>query len=89
MLEGGSGDDRLRGGDGSDVFRFYRSEGLSTDTITDFGADDLIELVDDTGEATAAAQIMDGANGSTVTWDELTIVLEGSYINYDDINPIP
>jgi Ca2+-binding RTX toxin-like protein len=88
LLIGGSGDDILTGGDGSDVFRFYRSEGLSTDTIKDFDANDLIELVDDTGEASVAAQITDGANGSTVTWDELTIVFEGAYINYDDINPI-
>ena len=46
----------------------------------------LIELVDDTG-AQAVAQITSDANGSTVTWDELTIVLD-VVIDYDDINPI-
>ena len=48
VLTGGSGDDTLTGGAGDDVFRFYASEGLSTDVITDFGAGDSIELVDDT-----------------------------------------
>ena len=62
------------------------SEGLSTDVITDFGAGDSIELVDDTGSP-AAAQITSDASGSTVTWDELTIVLD-VVIDYDDINPI-
>ena len=40
VLTGGSGDDTLTGGAGDDVFRFYSSEGLSTDVITDFGAGD-------------------------------------------------
>ena len=88
VIVGGSGNDELWGHGGADVFRFYRGEGVSTDTIKDFGAGDSIELFDDTGGATVAAQITDGANGSTVTWDELTIVFEGAYINYDDINPI-
>ena len=88
VLIGGEGNDTLLGGTGADVFRFYRSEGLSTDTIKDFGAGDSVELVDDTGESAVTAQITDGVNGSTVTWDELTIVFEGAYINYDDINPI-
>ena len=68
------------------MFRFYASEGLGTDVITDFGAGDSIELVDDTGSS-ATAQITSDANGSTVTWDELTIVLD-VVIDYDDINPI-
>lgn len=86
VLTGGSGDDTLTGGAGDDVFRFYASEGLSTDVITDFSAGDSIELVDDTGSS-AVAQITSDANGSTVTWDELTIVLD-VVIDYDDINPI-
>ena len=86
VLTGGAGDDTLTGGAGDDVFRFYSSEGLSTDVITDFSAGDSIELVDDTG-AQATAQITSDASGSTVTWDELTIVLD-VVIDYDDINPI-
>ena len=86
VLTGGSGDDTLTGGAGDDVFRFYASEGLSTDVITDFSAGDSIELVDDIGSS-AVAQITSDANGSTVTWDELTIVLD-VVIDYDDINPI-
>ena len=54
--------------------------------ITDFSAGDSIELVDDTG-AQATAQITSDAGGSTVTWDELTIVLD-VVIDYDDINPV-
>ena len=87
-LIGGAGDDRLSGGSGDDVFRFYRSEGLSTDTITDFSAGDSIELVNDTGEEELSFQITNYDNQSTITYDELTIVFEGVYINYDDINPI-
>ena len=68
------------------MFRFYASEGLSTDVITDFSAGDSIELVDDTGSS-AVAQITSDASGSTVTWDQLTIVLD-VVIDYDDINPI-
>ena len=32
-------------------------------------------------------QITTDADGSTVTWDDLTIVLDVN-VNYDDINPI-
>ena len=87
ILTGGDGDDTLTGGDGADVFRFYSSEGPSTDTITDFGAGDSIELIDDTTGEVAQAQITTDASGSTVTWDDLTIVLDVN-VNYDDINPI-
>ena len=87
VLTGGDGDDTLTGGDGADVFRFYSSEGPSTDTITDFGAGDSIELIDDTTGEVAQAQIATDASGSTVTWDELTIVLDVT-VDYDDINPI-
>ena len=84
VLTGGSGDDTLTGGAGDDVFRFYASEGLSTDVITDFSAGDSIELVDDTG-AQATARITSDVSGSTVIWDELTIVLD-VVIDHDDID---
>ena len=84
VLIGGEGDDTL-GGTGADVFRFYRSEGLSTDTITDFGAGDSIELVDDTARLQLRLSDHDGFNGSTVTWDDDDRV---RWLNYDDINPI-
>ena len=88
VLTGGDGDDTLTGGDGADVFRFYSSEGPSTDVITDFTVgQDSIELIDDTTGEVAQAQITTDASGSTVTWDELTIVLNVN-VNYDDINPI-
>ena len=88
VLTGGDGDDTLTGGDGADVFRFYSSEGASTDVITDFTVgEDSIELIDDTTGEVAQAQITTDASGSTVTWDELTIVLDVT-VNYDDINPI-
>ena len=88
VLTGGDGDDTLTGGDGADVFRFYSSEGASTDVITDFTVgEDSIELIDDTTGEVAQAQITTDASGSTVTWDELTIVLDVN-VNYDDINPI-
>ena len=88
VLTGGDGDDTLTGGDGADVFRFYSSEGVSTDVITDFTVgEDSIELIDDTTGEVAQAQITTDASGSTVTWDELTIVLDVN-VNYDDINPI-
>ena len=60
----------------------------STDVITDFTVgEDSIELIDDTTGEVAQAQITTDASGSTVTWDELTIVLDVN-VNYDDINPI-
>ena len=59
----------------------------STDVITDFGAGDSIELIDDTTGTVAQAQITTDANGSTVTWDELSIVFDVT-VDYDDINPI-
>ena len=56
--------------------------------ITDFTVgEDSIELIDDTTGEVAQAQITTDARGSTVTWDELTIVLDVN-VNYDDINPI-
>ena len=56
--------------------------------ITDFTVgEDSIELIDDTTGEVAQAQITTDASGSTVTWDELTIVLDVT-VNYDDINPI-
>jgi Ca2+-binding RTX toxin-like protein len=88
ILTGGDGDDTLTGGDGDDVFRFYASEGMSTDVITDFVVgEDKIELVNDTTDVIGSAVITTDANGSTVTWDELTIVLD-VVITQDDINPI-
>ena len=44
-LTGGTGSDMLTGGEGSDTFRDTR-QGLSGDTITDFGAGDRIVLTD-------------------------------------------
>jgi Ca2+-binding RTX toxin-like protein len=88
ILTGGDGDDTLTGGDGADVFRFYSSEGPSTDVITDFTVgEDSIEFIDDTTGAVAQAQITTDADGSMVTWDDLTIMLDVN-VNYDDINPI-
>ena len=88
VLTGGDGDDTLTGGDGADVFRFYASEGVSTDVITDFTVgEDTIELVNDTTDIIGNAVITTDANGSTVTWDELTIVLD-VVITPDDTNPI-
>ena len=88
VLTGGDGDDTLTGGDGADVFRFYSSEGPSTDVITDFTVgEDSIEFIDDTTGVVAQAQITTDADGATVTWDDLTIVLDVN-VNYDDINPI-
>ena len=87
-LTGGDGNDELTGGDGADVFRFYASEGVSTDVITDFSiGEDTIELVNDTTDIIGDAVITTDANGSTVTWDELTIVLD-VVVTKDDINPI-
>jgi Protein of unknown function (DUF4038)/Domain of unknown function (DUF5060)/Putative collagen-binding domain of a collagenase/RTX calcium-binding nonapeptide repeat (4 copies) len=43
LIDGGSGDDTLTGGGGSDRF-VYNSATEGTDTLTDFGADDLIEI---------------------------------------------
>jgi Ca2+-binding RTX toxin-like protein len=88
ILTGGDGDDTLTGGDGADVFRFYSSEGPSTDVITDFTVgEDSIEFIDDTTGAVAQAQVTNDADGATVTWDDLTIMLDVN-VNYDDINPI-
>ena len=55
ILIGGRGDDILSGGGGIDVFRFYLSEGVSDDLIRGFSDGEIIELVDDTGEATSSA----------------------------------
>ena len=86
--DGGGGDDTLTGGDGADVFRFYASEGMTTDVITDFKVgEDTLELVNDTTDIIGDAVITTDANGSTVTWDELTIVLD-VVVTKDDINPI-
>jgi Ca2+-binding RTX toxin-like protein len=88
VLTGGGGDDTLTGGDGADVFRFFASEGMTTDVITDFKVgEDRLELVNDTTDIIGDAVITTDANGSTVTWDELTIVLD-VVITKDDINPI-
>ena len=70
------------------MFRLFSRQGASTDVITDFTVcEDSIELIDDTTGEVAQAQITTDASGSTVTWDELTIVLDVT-VNYDDINPI-
>ena len=89
ILTGGGGDDTLTGGDGADVFRFNASEGMTTDVITDFTiGEDKLELVNDTDDTIADAVIAETGNGgSTVTWDELTIVLD-VVVTKDDINPI-
>ena len=88
VLTGGDGDDTLTGGDGADVFRFYASEEVTTDVITDFTVgEDSSELVNDTTDVIGDAVITTDVNGSTVTWDELTIVLD-VVIAPDDINPI-
>jgi hypothetical protein len=88
ILSGGDGDDTLTGGSGADVFRFYASEAMSTDVITDFVVgEDKLELVNNTTDIIGDAVITTDANGSTVTWDELTIVLD-VVITKDDINPI-
>ena len=91
ILTGGGGDDTLTGGDGADVFRFNASEGMTTDVITDFNREegDKLELVNDTDDTIADAVITEtGDGGSTVTWDELTIVLDVVVTNDDFINPI-
>ena len=90
ILTGGGGDDTLTGGDGADVFRFNASEGMTTDVITDFTiGEDKLELVNDTDDTIADAVITETGNGgSTVTWDELTIVLDVVVTNDDFINPI-
>jgi Ca2+-binding RTX toxin-like protein len=91
ILTGGGGDDTLTGGDGADVFRFNATDGMSTDVITDFNREegDKLELVNDTDDTIADAVITEtGDGGSTVTWDELTIVLDVVVTNDDFINPI-
>lgn len=58
--------------------------------ITDFNRDegDKLELVNDTDRMIADVVISEtGDGGSTVTWDELTIVLN-VVVTKDDINPI-
>ena len=88
VLTGGGGSDTLTGGDGADVFRFYASDGMTTDVITDFAVGmDTIELVNDSTDVIGDVVITTDTNGSTVTWDELTIVLD-VVVSKDDINPI-
>ena len=56
--------------------------------LTDFEGDKL-ELVNDTDDTIADAVITEtGDGGSTVTWDELTIVLDVVVTQDDFINPI-
>ena len=72
------------------MFRFNTTDGMSTDVITDFNREegDKLELVNDTDDTIADAVITEtGDGGSTVTWDELTIVLD-VVMTQDDINPI-
>ena len=63
---------------------------MTIDVITDFNRDegDKLELVNDTDRTIADVVIAEtGDGGSTVTWDELTIVLD-VVVTKDDINPI-
>ena len=55
---------------------FLRLGGPSTDVITDFMGEDSIEFIDDTTGAVAQAKITTDADSSTVTWDDLTIMLD-------------
>jgi len=49
FINGGAGNDELWGDDGADTFTFYVGNG--TDTIGDFGGDDMIRILDTNGRA--------------------------------------
>jgi len=64
---GGAGNDLLTGNSGADIFGF--ATGFNTDTITDFGGSDLVQLDSDTG---------------VVAFDDLDTNLDGVFDALDD-----
>jgi Ca2+-binding RTX toxin-like protein len=70
-LEGGAGNDTLTGGAGNDVFAFAPA-GVGTDTITDFGAGDIVGI-----GATLTGGTATAGDGSTVTGKNVQVSSSG------------
>lgn len=76
VLNGGDGDDSLTGGASKDVFRF--DDGFGTDTITDFGRGDLIDLSAIDGiEGFADISVVYTARKAVITLEAGKIILTG------------
>lgn len=92
ILNGGIGNDTLTGGGGSDRF-VYNSPTEGTDTLTDFGADDLIEISASGfgGGLTAGVALSDGVdsqngvfvNGSTPMGTSANFLYDGGILSFD------
>lgn len=88
-IDGGFGDDTLTGGEGRDAF-IMQSHRDGTDTITDFtpGEDKIVlnTFSGPAGDPGAYTIAYDPETGnSTVTWGDMTIIVEGQELTDDDI----
>ena len=77
-LWGGKGNDKLYGGSGDDIFIYKPNEG--TDTIYDYEADDMLQIVDTKGEAV-------GYDSATFKSGKLTLeVIGGGKVVFDGVS---
>lgn len=82
VLNGGAGDDRLTGGAGNDRFVF---EDAGTDTITDYGRGEAIDLSGLPGVDSSDVTVSRDRIFVELGDNDLTILVQGDRVRMDDI----
>ena len=80
---GGSGNDLLTGGGGSDTFQFNSNDGQ--DTIEDFNVSegDKIQLMKMSNESSNVSYTSNG-NNTIINWENVSVTVE-DFVNHDQI----